>query len=209
MATFLQGKRVKPERIPYLVTFFAREYVPKIKTFLETEYPTRQEGVEGFIILMRDIYPQVYQLQQQLPESLVEEMIVGLPAYISLHEWEKEPNKWKDAKKKALNAFLEGKDTPADEYGNPDFLSGMFVPIMMLLNSTYKGLISPRGLCSNFADAVYTESYFYSVYDQFEDEVFAKGLLKTLRDFRGIIPLINEIDRKLALFPPTKELEHM
>jgi hypothetical protein len=209
MSQFLQGKKVRPEQLPYLVAFFAREYVPKIKAFLETDYSTRQEGVEGFTTVMREIYPQVYQLQKQLPESLAEEMILGLPAYISLHEWEKEPNAWKNGKKKALNAFLEGKDTPVDEHGNPEFLSGMFVSIMMLLNSTYKGLISVRGLCSDFEDPVYTESYFSSVYHQFEYEIFAKGLLKTLRDLRGIIPLIYEIERKLALYPPTGELEKM
>ncbi|MFX1577763.1 MAG: hypothetical protein ACFFCF_11415 [Promethearchaeota archaeon] len=209
MTQFLHGNRVKPEQIPYLVTFFAREYVPKIKTFLETEYPTRQEGAERFTTLMREIYPQVYQLQNQLPESLAAEMLLELPAYISLHEWEKEPQNWTNGKKKALKAFLDGKETPADDYGNPDFLSGMFVSLMMLLNSTYKGLISLRGLYSNFEDPVYTDSYFRSVYRQFEDEIFAKGRLKTLGDLRGIMPLIYEIERKLALFPPTKELEHM
>ncbi|MFX1319906.1 MAG: hypothetical protein ACFE9O_12335 [Promethearchaeota archaeon] len=200
---------MKPNQVPYLVAFFAREYMPKIKAFLETEYPTRQEGVEGFTTVMRAIYPQVYQLQQQLPESLAEEMILELPAFISLHEWEKEPRTWNKGKKKALTAFLEGHETPADEYGNPEFLSGMFVSIMMLLNSTYKGLISLRGLCSNFEDAVYTESYFSSVYHQFEYEIFVKGLLKTLSDLRGILPLIYEIERKLALYPPTGELEKM
>ncbi|MHA2405681.1 MAG: hypothetical protein ACXACH_02875 [Candidatus Hermodarchaeia archaeon] len=200
---------MQPDKIPYLVAFFARAFVPKIKAFLETDYPARQEGVEGFGALMKEIYPLVYQLQRQLPESLVEEMILGFPAYISLHEWEKEPKQWKKEKKQALTAFLEGKDTPVDDYGNPDFLSGMFVSIMMLLDSTYKGLLSSRGLYSNFKDAAYTESQFNTVYHQFEYEIFAKGLLKTLRDFRGIMPLIDEIDRRLALFPPTKELEHM
>ncbi len=209
MSQFLHGKRVKPEQIPYLVTFFAREYVPKIRAFLEKEYPTRQEGVQGFTTVMRAIFPLVYQLQEQLPESLAEEMLLVLPAYFTLHEWEKEPKEWKNGKKKALNAFLEEKDTPADEYGNPNFLSGMFVSLMMLVDSTYRGLISLRGLCSHFNDAVYTESYFYSLYHQFEYEIFVKGRLKTLRDLRGILPLIDEIDRKLALFPPTKELEHM
>ncbi len=209
MSKFLQGRRVKPEQIPYLVAFFARDYVPKIKAFLETDYPRRQEGVEGFTALMREIYPLVYELQSQLPESLTEEMMLGLPAYISLFEWEQDPNKWKNEKKKALNAFLEGKDTPVDDYGNPDFLSGMSISIMMLLHSTYKGLISPWGLYRNFDEAVYTESHFHSVYHQFENEVFTKGLLKTLGDLRRIIPLIDEIDRRLALFPPTKELEHM
>ncbi len=200
---------MKPDQVPYLVVFFAREYVSKIKAFLERDYPTRQEGVKGFTTMMRVIYPQVYQLQQQLPESLVEEMILGLPAYLSLHEWDKESNKWKNEKKKALNAFLEGKDTPADEYGNPDFLSGMFVSIMMLLNSTYKGLISLRGLSSNFDDTAYTDSYFHSVYHQFEYEIFTKGLLKTVSDLRGIMPLIYEIERKLALYPPSGLLETM
>jgi hypothetical protein len=192
-----------------LVAFFARAYVPKIKAFLEVEYPTCQEGVEGFTTVMKAIYPQVYQLQQQLPESLVGEMLLELSAYFSLHEWEKEPNNWTMGKKKALNAFLEGKNSPADDYGNPEFLSGMFVSLMMLLNSTYRGFLSPLGLGRNFEDPVYTDSYFRSVYQQFEDEVFSKGLLKTLGDFRRIMPLIYEIERKLALFPPTKELEHL
>jgi len=209
LSEFMKGQRVKLDQVPYLVTFFARDYVPKIKTFLETEYPTRQEGVEGFTAVMREVYPLVYQLQQQLPEPLADEMILGLPAYLSLHEWEKAPKEWTEEKKKALNAFLEGKDTPVDEYGNSEFLSGMFVSIMMLLNSTYKGLISLWGLGSNFEDPVYTESYFHSVYQQFEYEVFERGLLKTLSDLRGIMPLIYEIERKLALNPPTGELEKM
>ncbi len=200
---------MQPDKIPYLVAFFARAFVPKIKAFLETEYPTRQESVEAFGALMREIYPLVYQLQSQLPESLVEEMILGFPAYISLYEWEKDPKNWKKERKNALTAFLEGKDTPVDDYGNPDFLSGMFVSIMMLLNSTYKGLISSRGLYSTFKDAAYTESYFCSLYDQFENGIFAKGLLKTIGNFKGIIPLLNEIERKLALYPPTGLLETM
>lgn len=197
------------EKAPYLVAFFAREYVPKIRAFLEADYPDRQEGVEEFGSLMRKIYPLICQLQKQLPETLVEEMVLELPAYLSLHEWEQEPGAWNPEKKKALTAFLEGKETPADEYGNPEFLSGMFVSMMMLLDSTYKGLISLRGLCRNFDDAVYSDSYFRSLYHQLEDEVFAKGRLKTLGDLKGIMPLIYEIERKLALFPPTTELEHM
>jgi hypothetical protein len=200
---------VNPDKVPYLVAFFARAYVPKIKAFLEANYPDRQEGVEKFGALMREIYPQVYQLQSQFPESLAEEMILGLPAFISLYEWEKDPKNWKKERKKALTAFLEGKEPPVDEYGNLDFVSGMSVSIMMLLDKTYLGLVSSRGLYSNFNDAEYTESYFRSLYKQFEDEVFAKGRLKTFRDLKGIIPLINEIERKLALYPPTGELEKM
>ena len=200
---------MKPDKVPYLVAFFAREYVPKIKAFLEAEYSDRQEGVEKFGSLMREIYPRICQLQRQLPESLAEEMILELPAYFSLHEWEKDPKDWTQQKKNALNAFLEGRDTPVDDYDNPAFLSGMFVSIMMLLNSTYKGLISLRGLYGNFKEAEYTDSYFSSLYDQFENEIFAKGLLKTLGDLKRSVPLIYEIERKLALYPPTGELEKM
>ncbi|MFX1245686.1 MAG: hypothetical protein ACFE8F_12090 [Promethearchaeota archaeon] len=200
---------MKPDKVSYLVAFFARDYVPKIKAFLEAEYPDRQEGVEKFGALMRDIYPGVCQLQRQLPEALAEEMMLGLPAYFTLYEWEKDPTKWKKERKKALAAFLEGKDGPVDEYGNLDFVSGMSVSLMMLLNKTYLGLTTSRGLFSNFKDAEYSGSYFSSLYDQFEDEVFAKGCLKAIGDLKGIIPLIYEIERKLALYPPTGELEKM
>ena len=209
MVDFLKGKRVQPDKVPYLVAFFARDYVPKLKAFLEGDYPDRQEGVEQFGSLMRDIYPQVCQLQRQLPEALAEEMMLGLPAYFTLHEWEKDPTTWNKEKKKALAGFLEGKDSPVDEYGNPVFLSGMFVSLMMLLNKTYLGLTTARGLFSNFKEAEYSGSYFGSLYDQFEAEIFAKGLLKTIGDLKRIIPLIYEIERKLALYPPTGELEKM
>jgi len=206
---FLKGQRVQPDKVSYLVAFFARDYVPKIKAFLEAEYPTRQEGVEQFGSLMREIYPRVCQLQRQLPEALAEEMMLGLPAYFTLYEWEKDPKQWKKERKEVLAAFLEGKDAPVDEYGNLDFVSGMSVSLLMLLNKTYLGLTTTRGLYSNFKEAEYAEAYFSSLYDQFENEVFAKGLLKTMGDLKRIIPLIYEIERKLALYPPTGELEKM
>lgn len=224
MPLFGKRKRVEPEQVPYLVVRYTRECIPKIRKYLETDYPSRQEGVKGFSTLIKELHRLIKKLSEQLPEiqyfrkkgmrgSLSFVLFLGMTSEWTNAFWE-----WKEKHKKELELFLEREDAPLDKYGNIKFVVYMYSPLVFLLDFSYRGLFSADGIITGFGASLldpkfdepeYTQSEFRSTYDHLNIEILEKGLIKTLGDLRRITPLIDELEKKLAQFPSNDELEAM
>jgi hypothetical protein len=161
--------------------------LPQIRSFLEADYPTREEMLETFRGLVKTLEKPADELQKKTPnENALYLASLGM-ASVDLRD------------KKIVKAFLNAEDSPTDDSGNPEMLSTMFSTWMMLLMAISGGL---TGLSGKDAVGTHFNSLLRSA-----DKALGDGTIRTPADLRKLIPLIDEIEKELAQFPPNDELE--
>lgn len=181
---------MKPEQFKNLAALRAREYLQKIHGFIKTDFPNRRS-------MLRVLDGLVLQLEKPL-EELDKSSPIRYLSYLHPLRIISSSSKNETVK----DAFLRGRKTPCDRFGNPKMLGRMYAGFLGILLATCAGIKSFMSWTdwkkTNFNSLMLTA-----------DAALGKTAVQIPADLKRLIPLMEEIKKELAKFPPNKKLEHL
>lgn len=175
-----------PEGFRLFVAVVAGEYIPRIRSFLTSDWSDRKECLRAWKDLVRVLSVELRLVEDVNPEEQGEGFMFHVLVSMELKD------------EAVCKAFEAGDVEPRCENGNPAMLGSMAVGLMFALSTTYRGL-------TGFSETAYRRSSM----SKLSHEVGVLGLNGQFQDMPivqyALLSLLQLVEEELSWFPTPSE----